>query len=120
MQALVDDSFNWFVDIVAERRGLSRADTLELADGRIMNGRVALAAGLIDEFGGQVEALKWLETRDVEANLAVRAVYPRAASDWEWLGQLLGVNLSTILGLGIAGVDAVALDGLVSLWHAGL
>ena len=38
--ALVDDSFQWFVDIVAERRGLDRAAALALADGRIVTGRV--------------------------------------------------------------------------------
>lgn len=119
MQALVDDSFNWFVDIVAERRGLDRADTLELADGRIMNGRVALSAGLIDEFGGQAEAMKWLETRDIDAELPVLRAYPPALSDWERLGRFLGGDLAGIWGLGIAGVDAVMLDGLVSLWHAG-
>ncbi len=120
MQALVDDSFNWFVDIVAERRNLSRTDTLVLADGRIMNGRVALAAGLIDAFGGQAEARKWLETRDVEADLPVLRAYPRAISDWERFGRFLGGDLSGLLGLGFSGVEAVALDGLVSLWHAGL
>ena len=42
LQSLVDDSFPWFVDIVAERRGLTRPETLALADGRILTGRQAL------------------------------------------------------------------------------
>src|SRR5690606_35732942 len=59
--ALVDDSFQWFVDIVAERRGLSRPVALALADGRIITGRVGVETGLIDAIGGELEALAWLE-----------------------------------------------------------
>ncbi len=57
---IVNDSFNWFVDIVAERRGLARRDALMLADGRMFSGRQALAAKLIDEIGGEEKAIAWL------------------------------------------------------------
>src|SRR5690606_13054620 len=33
--SVVRDTYDWFVDIVAERRGLERSDALVLADGRI-------------------------------------------------------------------------------------
>ncbi len=39
LQRLVDDSFQWFVDIVSERRAIPRPQTLALADGRILTGR---------------------------------------------------------------------------------
>ena len=60
IQGVVDDTYNWFVDIVAERRGLARADALSLADGRIYTGQQALAANLIDEIGGEQAAIAWL------------------------------------------------------------
>ena len=75
--ALVDDSFQWFVDIVAERRGLTRPETLALADGRIVTGRVGVEAKLIDQIGGELEAVAWLESdRDVPADLKVVTAYP--------------------------------------------
>ncbi len=40
---LVDDTYQWFVDIVAERRKLDRAEALRLADGAVYSGRQALA-----------------------------------------------------------------------------
>lgn len=55
--ALVDGSFQWFVDTVAERRDLSRAATLALADGRIVTGRVGVQTGLIDAIDGELEAI---------------------------------------------------------------
>src|SRR5690606_37690643 len=39
IESIVRDSYDWFVDIVAERRGLDRSDALVLADGRIYTGR---------------------------------------------------------------------------------
>ncbi len=120
LQALVDDSFNWFVDIVAERRGLSRPDALELADGRIVNGRVALEAGLIDEFGGEAEAITWLEGRYVEEDLPVFRAFPLPLSDWERLNNILGGDIASLLGLDLTSINAVTLDGLVSVWHVGL
>ncbi|VAV91444.1 macromolecule metabolism; macromolecule degradation; degradation of proteins, peptides, glycopeptides [hydrothermal vent metagenome] len=120
LQALVDDSYNWFVDIVSERRGLSRPDTLELADGRIVNGRVALEAGLIDEFGGEAEAIAWLEGQEVEEDLPVLRTFPRPISDWERLNNIIGGDIASLLGLDLGGIDAVTLDGLVSVWHVGI
>src|SRR5690606_3005929 len=60
--ALVDDSFQWFVDIVAERRNLSWPMVMAMTDGRIVTGRVGLTTGLIDAIGGEFEAMAWLES----------------------------------------------------------
>ena len=80
--ALVDDSFQWFVDIVSERRGLSRPDTLALADGRIVTGRVGIETGLIDAVGGEREAQAWLQSdRDVPADLNIVTAYPHPDKD---------------------------------------
>ena len=43
-----------------ERRTLDRETALGLADGRVFTGRQAVAAGLIDAIGGEVEARRWL------------------------------------------------------------
>ena len=115
--ALVDDSFQWFVDIVAERRGLSRADTLALADGRIVTGRVGMGSGLIDAIGGEAEALDWLEAeRQVTAELKVETVWPPENSGFDLIGTVLGGQARAVLGLP---EGPIPLDGLISLWQVG-
>lgn len=117
LQALVDDSFEWFVDIVAERRGLDRATTLALADGRIVTGRQALDLGLIDATGGEAEAIAWLEAeRSVAAGLPIVDHYPLPEPAWSGLPRWLGQGALGLFGLD--GSRPIALDGLVSLWQA--
>ena len=116
LQSLVDDSFGWFVDIVAERRGMARAEVLTLADGRIVTGNQAVANGLIDEVGGEAEAIAWLEAnRDVAADLPVLTWYPVSRPGWFDIGEWIGGQARAALGLPTEG--PVLLDGLVSLWH---
>ena len=38
LKEIIDDSYKWFVDLVTDRRPLSRAQVLKLADGRIYSG----------------------------------------------------------------------------------
>ncbi|MCK6552752.1 signal peptide peptidase SppA, partial [Myxococcota bacterium] len=54
--SLIEDIYDQFVTVVAERRKLPVDKVKEIADGRIMTGRAALKAGLVDELGGLVEA----------------------------------------------------------------
>lgn len=116
LQALVDDSYEWFVDIVAERRNLSRTKTLELADGRIVTGRMALTEGLIDAIGGEVAAQAWLEEdRDVAADLKIVTHYPLPEGDFDRILDYLGSRIQSSIGLGAG--NGVVLDGLVSLWQ---
>lgn len=114
LETLVGDSFDWFVDIVAERRGLDRSGVLALADGRIMTGSRGVETGLIDANGGIEEARAWLaETHGIAADIDVETVWPPSGGGG-WLGRLVGEATQNA----IAGWSpAVALDGLVSLWH---
>jgi protease-4 len=69
IRAMVMDSYDWFVDLVVERRNLPRAEVLRLADGSIFTGRQALAAKLVDQLGGPEEIRAYLEERKVSADL---------------------------------------------------
>jgi protease-4 len=117
LQSLVDDSYQWFVDIVAERRGIDRNRVLELADGRILTGRQAIKAALVDEAGGESEAIDWLDEQwNLDPDLKVITYYPPPE---DGLSRLLRIAGGQALGLiGLAGGNAIALDGLVSLWQA--
>lgn len=117
LQALVDDSFQWFVDIVAERRGLDRNAVLPLADGRILTGRQALQVRLIDAVGGEREAIAWLEAdKAVAKDLAVTDAWPEPETGWGGVTRWLGQGARSALGLPAEG--PIALDGLISLWQA--
>jgi protease-4 len=52
-QALIDEAYARFVDVVSKGRGLDPARTRELADGRIYSGLQAKKLGLVDRLGGQ-------------------------------------------------------------------
>ncbi|MDD5171812.1 MAG: signal peptide peptidase SppA [Candidatus ainarchaeum sp.] len=59
MQALVDEVYQEFRGIVLENRGdrLNRAKFDEVSDGRILSGRQAQSAGLVDEVGTKKDAV---------------------------------------------------------------
>jgi protease-4 len=117
LQALVDDSFAWFVDIVAARRNLERPNALALADGRIITGRIALEVGLIDAVGGEAEAIAWLELeKNIGEDLPVVTEFPLPLNDLERLSKYIGGQAFALVGLDAQ--NPIALDGLVSLWQA--
>lgn len=124
MQRMILDSYDWFVDLVTERRKLPRDEVLRLADGSIFTGRQALANKLVDELGGQREAVAWLGTRGVDADLRVVEWKKKDEGGFFSLfgsassltgGQSLSEAAQALLGE--LGGEHLFLDGLLSLWH---
>lgn len=100
-EAVVEDAYGWFRDLVGERRTLA-GDRLEaVADGRIFSGRQALTVGLIDALGDEATAVDWLRSaRGIDPGLPVRDIRPR--QDRFDLPDLLGLSrvealLATVL-----------------------
>lgn len=115
LEVLVDSSYQYFVDLVAGRRGLTRPRTLALADGRILTGASGVELGLVDETGGEAEALAWLATaHDIDPDLPLRTVWPRQGAP-DWIDLVLGRAAGALFGEGAR--PGLPLDGLVSLWH---
>lgn len=56
-QAMIDDVYRQFREVVASRRKLSDGALDTLADGRILSGRQAWAAGLVDSLGSFSSAI---------------------------------------------------------------
>ncbi|MCR9137270.1 MAG: signal peptide peptidase SppA [Alphaproteobacteria bacterium] len=127
IRSMINDSYGWFVDLVAERRGLSHSDALTLADGSIFTGRQAQRNGLVDEIGGEMEIRAHLSKKGVDESLGV--------IDWERRksrGELLfGDAMVRLIGAledrafpfarelrGLAD-RKLFLDGLVSVWQFG-
>jgi len=111
IKAVVMDMYDMFVDMVAGRRKLSRDQVLKLADGRIFTGRQAVKNGLVDQIGGESEAVAWMETeKGIEKNLPVfevKPTYPRP----DFIKRMLGATGKALFS------ERLALDGLLAVWH---
>jgi protease-4 len=101
--AVVDDAYAWFLDLVAERRDMTPERAREVGDGRVFSGRQALAVGLVDQIGGETEALDWLTlAHGLPAGLRVR-------------DREVGLEPETLLDL----VGGAALGEALAGWGAG-
>ena len=114
-QAMVADSFAWFTGLVAEQRKLTGAQVEALADGRVFTGRQALAAGLIDELGGEKQASAWFSKEKSIPEGLVIVDYKPAGDGW---GEGFGAFSGILGGIGKVLVpERLSLDGLQSVWH---
>ena len=115
LHGLIGDMFDQFVTIVATGRHMDEAKVREIADGRAFTGRQAMALGLVDQMGTEVDAQHWLESNaGVAKGLSIRTLRTtgRAESLFaDTLGPLLDRTLKTVLYQG------VVLDGPKALWQ---
>ncbi|AEB29836.1 putative signal peptide peptidase SppA [Carnobacterium sp. 17-4] len=58
LQTMVNTSYDRFVDVIVEGRGMDEAVVRTIADGRIYDGAQAVSNGLVDEIGYQEDALE--------------------------------------------------------------
>ncbi len=108
---LVLDIYDLFVDMVSDRRHLSRSEVEKLADGRVFTGRQALKVRLVDEIGGEMEARQWFyHMHDVAVILPVREL------EIEGENRLWRKIVSIVAGKTFFS-ERVTLDGLISLWQ---
>jgi len=114
IQDVVKDFYQYFFDLVAERRSLDAETLAPLADGRIFTGKQALEAKLIDGLGAEKEALEWLtEQREIKKDLEIRDVKPKKDVT-SLLGQLDQMVSKTIFSIK---KPFVTLDGLLLIWQ---
>lgn len=128
MQDTIDDGFRWFLSLVETRRGIVAQDVDGLVQGRIFSGRQAVTHKLVDEIGGEAEAVRWLENnRNVTKDLKVVDWKPTTDSTWGAVtgsaSRAAGTALAAALGglvnlVNLPGtVGSLGLDGLVSVWQ---
>ncbi|PWR17735.1 signal peptide peptidase SppA [Zavarzinia compransoris] len=106
LQAVIDDSFHWFRDIVGERRALAPEALAKVTDGRIFTGRQALELKLVDALGAETEIMAWLAAeKGIDPDLPIVKVAPENG------------GFDAVLS-GKAFVPKwLTLDGLTSVWH---
>lgn len=125
MRSMILDSYNWFVDLVDQRRPMTRTEVLAVADGSVFTGRQGLEKKLVDELGGEEAAIAWLQSKGVAPKLKVIEWKPDDDGSSSWLLGKAGTAVLDAIGLGSSarnlssrlGTDAMFLDGLVSVWQ---
>jgi protease IV len=113
-ESVVQDFFEQFVDMVTERRDLTRAQVMTLADGRIFSGRQAKTNGLVDAMGSLEEARSWLaDEKNISKDLPLVDV-AITHEDEPWRDMFSGIIGKTLFS------ERLRLDGVISLWHPAL
>jgi protease-4 len=126
-QGMVNDGFKWFVNLVETRRGVKAADIPGLMEGRIFSGREALQAKLVDQIGGEDEAVKWLkDEKNVPEGAKIVDWKPTSPNSYGFAGMSARIA-GILLGSGAGDLvtflsqersfSTLGLDGLLSVWH---
>ncbi|MGU3285895.1 signal peptide peptidase SppA [Methylobacterium mesophilicum] len=124
LAAVVGDTYAWFKGLVAERRGMDPGQLAVVSDGRVFSGRQSVPLKLVDELGGERQAVVWLENdKGVPKDLPIKDWKPSKESDFSlWLAAGVGADLLGLDGLAgrlrAVGAQAeTAGGGLLVLWR---
>ena len=128
IKEVIDDSYQWFVDLVTDRRPLSRTEVLALADGRIFSGDRGLKNKLIDALGGEDVAKAWLvDEKNLSNDLKVLDWKPKKPGGSFLFTARLNALLEGDARKALLGIDPndlpaiipkrLFIDGLLSIWQ---
>ncbi|MGO4683210.1 signal peptide peptidase SppA [Hyphomicrobium sp. 2TAF46] len=126
-EGMVADGFKWFVGLVETRRGVKATDIPGLLEGRIYSGREALDAKLVDQLGGEDEAVQWLkDKKSVPQTAKVTDWKPGNTGNYGFAGMSAGI-VGWLFGSAAGDaanfllrdrmISTLGLDGLLSVWH---
>jgi protease-4 len=126
LASIVNDSFDWFKDLVKQRRAMTDPQLAAVDDGRVFTGRQGIGLHLVDRLGGDREAIAWLEQeKAVPKGLKIRDWKPSGATGRFGLFSLVARGatffrldgLSQMLAQAENYAEASAFEGLVSIWQ---
>jgi protease-4 len=126
LQSVVNDTYDWFKRLVAERRHLNGPELGTVSTGQVFSGRQGLPLKLIDQLGSERDAIAWLEReKGVKGDLPVRPWRPRSdGSPFDlWTAAAFGADLMGFADVALkirqgAVIGHMAkLDGLLALWQ---
>ncbi|HZW46383.1 MAG TPA: signal peptide peptidase SppA [Microvirga sp.] len=124
-QLVVNDTYDWFKNLVRERRRLNEGELAAVSTGQVFNGRQGVPMKLVDRLGSERDAVAWLETeKGVAKDLPIRDWKPRSGRDFSLFAtaaatvDLLGFErVAEALRRADAHVEAAQLDGLLVVWQ---
>jgi len=124
-QQVVNDTYDWFKNLVRERRRLSEGELAAASTGQVFSGRQGVPMKLVDRLGSERDAVAWLETeKGVAKDLPVRDWKPRSGRDFSIFAMaattidLLGFErVAEALRRADTHVEAARLDGLLVVWQ---
>ncbi|GAB6256558.1 signal peptide peptidase SppA [Peribacillus frigoritolerans] len=93
LQDMIDNSYDQFVKIIADGRGMSEKEVREIADGRIYDGRQAKENHLIDDFGHLDDVIAAMKTDIGEKDAQVIRYTDEAG-----FGSLFSMGAQKMLG----------------------
>lgn len=91
LQEMINDSYERFVEIIVEGRNMTEAEVKKVADGRILNGRQAIEAGLADDYGKAGDVILAMQS-DFELENATVFEYTMSES----LSSLFGLKAKSM------------------------
>ena len=122
-EKIIADTHKWFVDLVRARRKITPEQVPGLTDGNIYSGRQALTHKLIDQIGGEEQAVEWLQSkRKLSKDLQVKDWKVQTVESYGLLGDA-AASIAKKIGIPVDifnkshTLERVRLDGLVSVWH---
>ncbi len=107
----VNEVKNWFLTIIKEKRSISNDKLRDISSGGVYTGIQAKSLNLIDEIGGEPEAIQWLvKYKGINKNLAVIEIdkSPKNQRFWTSFFSFFKKFLNS---------SNVSLDGFMSVWH---
>jgi len=95
-QAMVDEAYERFAEVVSEGRNMTLEEVDNVADGKLFTGRQALDNGLIDKIGGFDEAVD--EMKELTGLTEFQVVNYTISDFWgQVFGVMKGLNVNGIL-----------------------
>lgn len=125
VQAMVNDTYEWFKFLVRERRQMSEAELAAVSTGQVFNGRRGLPLKLVDNLGTERDAVTWLEQKKgVPKDLPIRDWEPRSDRDISifamsaTVADLFGFErVAEAMRRTSAQAEIARLDGLLAVWQ---
>ena len=94
LQQTIDSSYNRFVKVVSEGRGMPEDRVREVADGRVYDGIQALENGLVDEIGYLGDAIDHMSK---ELELENPEVFRKTPKTIDRFSSIFGMNVSKFM-----------------------
>ncbi len=98
-QAVIDETYEGFVKLIADNRGMTVEEVKKLADGRVYTGQQALALKLIDELGYLQDAIDEAASRGGISGAPRVIEYRRQSPFAELFGMSIARTVLAALGI---------------------